>query len=248
MTDKSKWERFFDTHAPKYDKEVFAQNTEAEIPFLIEVLALEKGASILDIGCGTGRHTVGLARAGYKMTGLDLSAGMLAQAEQRAEAEGVTVEFIKADASRWRAERQYDAVICLCEGAMCLITEDDDPFERDQRLLRNIAASVKPGGTLVINALNGLKIIRQVTAQDITDGRFDPVTMTERSDASTQLDDGTALQGALERWYTPAEFVRMIREAGFDELHVWGGEAGNWRREPPSLDEYEIMVVARRKA
>lgn len=247
MTDKSKWELFFDTHAPRYDQEVFAQNTDAEVAILVEVLSLEKGAAILDIGCGTGRHTVGLAKAGYDMTGVDLSSGMLNQARQRAEKAGMAVQFVKADASQWQSERLYDAVICLCEGAMCLVTEDDDPWERDQRLLGNIASALKPGGLLVINALNGLKIIRQVTADDVRSGQFDPVTMTERSDASTQLDDGTVLQGALERWYTPAEFVRMIRQAGLEELHVWGGEAGNWRKEPPSLDEYEIMVVARRK-
>ena len=43
MTDKSQWEQFFDAHAAKYDREVFAQNTEAEITYLIDVLALPPG-------------------------------------------------------------------------------------------------------------------------------------------------------------------------------------------------------------
>jgi 2-polyprenyl-3-methyl-5-hydroxy-6-metoxy-1,4-benzoquinol methylase len=247
VTDESQWEQFFDAHAAKYDREVFAQNTEAEITYLINVLALPAGASILDIGCGTGRHTVGLARAGYRMTGVDLSAGMLTQARQRAQTAGVAVELIKADASRWRATTPFDAAICLCEGALCLMTEHDDPWERDERLLANICASLKPGGTLIINALNGYKIIRESTPEDIASGKFDPVTMIERGDAVTEMPDGTALTGGLERWYTPPEFVRMLRHAGFHIRHVWGGTAGNWRQQPPDLNEYEIMVIANRK-
>ncbi len=248
MTDKSKWEKFFDAHATKYDQESFAQNTEAEIPFLIEVLALPTGATILDIGCGTGRHTVGLAQAGYRMTGVDLSAGMLDQAKQRAEKAGVTVNFIKADASRWRAEAPFDAITCLCEGALCLMSEADDPWERDERLLENIFASLKPGGMLVINALNGYRIIRLSTPEDIASGRFDPVTMIENGSDVSTLPEEPAAAGDLERHYTPPEFVRMLRHVGFEVKHVWGGTAGNWRKDKPELDEYEIMVVARRPA
>ena len=92
MPQKSTWERFFDAHAPIYEANVFTKNTAREVNFLLEELEPPSGASILDVGCGTGRHSVELAKRGYAVTGLDLSAEMLAQAAQAANAAGVQVE------------------------------------------------------------------------------------------------------------------------------------------------------------
>jgi hypothetical protein len=47
--------------------------------------------------------------------------------------------------------------------------------------------------------------------------------------------------------YTPTEFALMLRIAGFTVENIWGGTAGNWRRGPMDLDEYELMAVARKK-
>ena len=91
MTDKSTWERFFDAHAPDYDGNEFTKNTVAEVDFVLELLELPAGASILDVGCGTGRHAVELARRGYAVTGLDLSSEMLRVAAEAADAAGVRV-------------------------------------------------------------------------------------------------------------------------------------------------------------
>ena len=54
----SDWQKFFDCYADKYDKECFVQNTDAELPFLQDQLRLSAEGQILDIGCGTGRHSV----------------------------------------------------------------------------------------------------------------------------------------------------------------------------------------------
>lgn len=75
----STWEEFFDAHAPVYEDNIFTKNTLPEMDLLIEELSLPPGGSILDVGCGTGRHSIELARRGYSVTGLDLSPEMLAR-------------------------------------------------------------------------------------------------------------------------------------------------------------------------
>ena len=57
-----------------------------------EELAIRKGGSILDVGCGTGRHSIERARRGYAITGLDLSSEMLARAADAARSAGVDVQ------------------------------------------------------------------------------------------------------------------------------------------------------------
>ena len=107
----SDWRRFFDGHAPRYDENVFTRNTMAEVDFLIEALELSPGCSILDVGCGTGRHAVELARRGFVVTGIDLSPGMLEQARAKAEAAGVTVTFRQADATAFTVDEPLDVAI-----------------------------------------------------------------------------------------------------------------------------------------
>jgi cyclopropane fatty-acyl-phospholipid synthase-like methyltransferase len=82
MSEKSTWERFFDAHAPIYEENLFTKNTIREVEFLLEELRLPPGGAVLDVGCGTGRHAIELAKRGYVVTGLDLSSQMLSRAAE----------------------------------------------------------------------------------------------------------------------------------------------------------------------
>ncbi len=101
LKEKSTWEEFFDAHAPVYEDNIFTKNTLPEVDFLVEELSLPAAGSILDVGCGTGRHSIELARRGYSVTGLDLSREMLARAVAAAEAAGVKVNLIRSDAAQF---------------------------------------------------------------------------------------------------------------------------------------------------
>jgi len=239
------WQRFFDGYAPQYEDEVFTKGTAAEVAFLVDLLDLPSGARILDVGCGTGRHSVALAARGYRMTGLDISAGMLAEARAAAEAAGVDVELLQADATTFRLPFRFDAAICLCEGAFTLIG-DDDPVEHDLAILANIREAIAPGAPFVLTASNAMRLIRKATPEQVAAGGYDPMTLTESCEMAWTGLDGPHVVLVRERGYVPTELALLLRHAGFAVEHVWGGTAGNWGRRPVDLDEYEIMVVARR--
>lgn len=244
MTDDV-WREFFDSFAPQYMNEVFTTDSVREAGFLIDLLELPVGASVIDIGCGTGRHAVELAKAGYAVTGVDISSGMLSEARLAAERAGVELELVQADATTFDLGREFDAAVCLCEGSFGLLGSDD-AFEHDTAVLRRAFAAVKPGARFVLTLLNGMRMIRDATPESVERGSFDPATLAESYEMEWQAADGPRTLPFRERGYVPSEVVLLARGAGFGVEHVWGGTAGNWGRRPVELDEMEIMAVLRR--
>src|SRR5260370_209411 len=98
------WQSFFDAHAPRYQENRFTQNTLAELEFFLSLFPLAKGSRILDGGCGTGRHSIEMAKRGFNVTGLDLSPGMLQVAQKNAAEAGVEVEWLNGDATSFRVK------------------------------------------------------------------------------------------------------------------------------------------------
>ncbi len=248
MTSSNQWEEFFDSHALYYMQNRFTKNTLVEVDFLLEVLEIAPEASILDMGCGTGRHAIELAKRGYKVTGVDISSGMLAEAEKAAREAKVAVEWIRSDATQFRATRQFDAAICLCEGAFGLLSTNEDPVEHDKAILRNISTALKPGRPFLLTTFNGIAKLRQISQEDVEQERFDPVSMIEESDQEMDLPEGKKTVHVKEHYYMPSELIWLFQQAGLAVEHVWGGTAGKWGRRKINLDEIEVMLVARKKS
>jgi 2-polyprenyl-3-methyl-5-hydroxy-6-metoxy-1,4-benzoquinol methylase len=242
----TQWQAFFDAHAPHYDANPFTQHTKAEIDFLLSLFALPAGSTVLDVGCGTGRHAVELAKRGYRVTGVDLSEGMLNVARAKAAVEDVDVKFVQADATAFATEEWFDAAICLCEGGPGLIGKGDDAEAHDLAIFRSIANALKPHAPFLLTTLNGYATIRQMSDQITHEGRFDPATMVSKYEDEWDLPEGTRVVQIYERLFIPPEVVKMLQTAGFRVDNVFGGTAGHWAQRPISLDEVEAMYVCRK--
>ncbi|NIM93524.1 MAG: methyltransferase domain-containing protein [Anaerolineales bacterium] len=246
MSPRNEWMTFFDGHAPVYMSNIFTKNTIAEVEFIIEILSLPKGSKILDIGCGTGRHSVEFATRGYQVLGIDLSFNMLRQAKMAAKKHRVDVDWVQADATDFGSVPIFDAAICLCEGAFGLLGSQDDPDLHDQSILENAFQAIKPGGGFLLTASNGMKSIRKYSDEEVQAGLFDPLTLVEEYSMEWDTPEGKRSIRVRERGYTPGELSRMVRAAGFQVLNVYGGTAGRWERRMVELDEFEIMIVAKK--
>jgi SAM-dependent methyltransferase len=241
----SEWRRFFEAFADRYDLEDFTGSTSDELVFLQETLDLRPGDRLLDVGCGTGRHLVPLASAGVQATGVDLSPAMLRRARGRAEQAGVEVGLVEADARELPADLgPFDAVICLCEGAFCLVDDVAEPMAYDRAILASLHRVLRPGGRLVLTALNAGRLLRDWRRDELT-GELDLLTLTETSVLEPAV--GTSVT-VREHHHLPATLRLLAEVVGFEVDAVWAGGAGDWRREPPTADDMELLLVARRPA
>jgi SAM-dependent methyltransferase len=223
---------------------VFTKNTLAEVDFLVRELGPAPGASILDVGCGTGRHAVELAKRGYVVTGVDLSTEMLAQAAKAAKAAGVNVNLVHADATKVSLPKKFDAAICLCEGSFGLLGQGDDPIEQPLAILSNISRCLKPGAKALLTVLSGSRMLRMHKDADVVEGRFDPLSIVLSHSFPPR--EGMEPMPIRERGFVGTELRLLCRLAGLAIENMWGGTAGNWGKRPLDLDEFEIMIVARK--
>lgn len=230
----------------------FTKGTHQQVDFLVEALHLPREACILDVGCGTGRHSLELARRGYRMAGIDISRGMLEVAQRQALDERLPAEFHLADAREIHFGREFDAAICLCEGAFGLAGSEAG----HRHILAGVAQSLKPGGRFILTAINVFSVVRRLNIDEAGHPRetqnpgghvtveFDPYTATSRQLLAIRNPAGEAREVEIfTTAFTYRELAWLLRDAGFD---VEGGyRAYTW--EPLGLDHTELMMISQRR-
>ena len=217
----------------------FTKGTQQEAGFLLELLDLQAGARVLDVGCGPGRHLIALASAGLSMTGVDVSEELLAVARDAAnEAQlGGRVALFECDARAMPFDDEFDAVISICQGGFGLMGQDDG------LVLRRMMEATRPGGVVVVTAFSAYfeaAAARPEAHLDADTGIVhERARIREASGDETEADLWTSV-------YTPRELRLLAVGVGLVPEHVWSVEPGDFARRPPDLDHPEFMLVARR--
>ncbi|HQH26602.1 MAG TPA: class I SAM-dependent methyltransferase [Oligoflexia bacterium] len=245
------YESLFANFAESYDKEPFTQGTTAEVDFVEQELGADRTKRILDVGCGTGRHAIELAKRGYSVTGLDLSAAQLRRAREKAAASGVNPEFQLRDAAMPHFSREFAAALLLCEGAFSLMETDEKNFH----ILVHAGAALLPGGKLVLTTLNALfPLFHSVKDFYAASGSgtatrgltFDLMTLREHAELTFVDDAGeTKSLRTNERYYMPSEISWLLQTAGFTNVEIFGCAPGNFSRNNViTPDDFEMLVIA----
>ena len=221
----------------------FLPGTGQEVRFIISELGAEIGSSVLDIGCGAGRHSIELAKAGYVVTGLDVSPKMLSEARQRAVEHKVTLTLLEGDIlslselMNGRVEA-FNGAICICESGLGTLG-----WQKDLSALRTIHGSLTNGGKLILTTYNGL---RKYRGDRIRAKNFDylqglvhwklPDEWYDDHDHGDRLED-------IQRVYIPAELKMLCEIAGFSPVEILGCKPGEFNRQPLDPDDIEMMAI-----
>jgi SAM-dependent methyltransferase len=217
----------------------FTKGTEQEVGFLVDVLDLGPGSRLLDVGCGPGRHSHAFARRGVRAVGVDLAARFTTLA--RADAPDGAA-FARADArSLPVAPGRFDAAISLCQGAFGLLGGPGSGLDEDASVLDEMAAALRPGGTLAVSAFSAYFQVRYLEDGD----RFDAERGVNHE--TTEVRDEQGRPAPAELWtscFTPRELRLLAERAGLTVRCIWSVTPGAYGRNPPDLDHPEFLLVA----
>lgn len=247
---------------------VTAYVTRPDIPFYLAEAADAAGTgAVLELGCGTGRVLVPLARAGHTITGVDESEAMLARCRTKVAAlppeTRERVSLYRADARDFTVPR--DGGFALAIAPFRLLQHLVAPSDQ-LRVLSSLRTHLAPGGRLVFDVFNPhyplMASDRSAEKEDmpehaLPDGRSMRRTVRipavhwreQTSDVEivyyvrgTDGEETRSVQAFQMRWFGPAELEHLLARAGFRVTVMYGDfERGALRDESP-----EIVVVAER--
>jgi glycine/sarcosine N-methyltransferase len=229
-----------------------------EMPFLQRVLGQSQGQRVLDAACGTGWHSIALARAGYQATGADISPVMVARAVENARRENVPASFVPAafqDLPQ-AAGGGFDAVLCLGNSLVHVLDENSL-----RQSLSAMAACLKPDGLLVLHNLNydkrmGDKPRWFQVSSGVMDGQETLVwRFADYNDSMVTFHFSVFQKEADGRWtvqvhstpqrpWQSADLVQLLGDAGFQDVKLFGNLAGDAYGPQTSGD---LVIVAKRR-
>jgi SAM-dependent methyltransferase len=223
------------------------EGAPSAVEHMVSLMGLQPGATILDLCCGPGRHTLELARRGFGVTGVDRTSLYLDQARAQAEKEGLEVELVQADMRTFRRPEAFDGAINMYTSFGYF----EDPSEERQVLL-NLYASLKPGGALLMD-MSGKEVVASMWRErewneiegviyleerkvrpgwDWMDNRWTMLKGSERKDFTLSI-----------RLYSAAELTSLLKEAGFSSIQVFGDLEGG----PYDHTAKRLVALARKQ-
>jgi SAM-dependent methyltransferase len=222
---------FWHTMAGRLFNDQRVDQGEEETDKILNHIDPPDNGRILDLCCGPGRHSLALARRGYRVTGVDRTREYLDRAEKSAAKEHLNVEFVHNDMREFCRENTYDAALNVFTSFGYFEDQNDD-----LKVLKNLAVSLKPGGRLIMDMIGKEVLARMFRPRDWY--TIDSVTYLEERKLERHWSwiqnkwircDGATRQEFIlsHRLYSAAELSSLLEQAGFQEIHFYGDYDGS---------------------
>jgi len=204
-----------------------------DISGLLQLINPPRDESLLDLCCGAGRHLAALRRAGFtQLTGLDLSADLLAEARVRLDAESMQdIQLLKADMRAIPGSDCYGTIISLFTSFGYF----EDSTE-DERVLSSAYSALSNNGTFVLDTLNRSHVLASlIPAEEKALGEMHirirrcitgDGLRVEKETRVTQPGSPETMYRESVRMYEKQEIEGMLKGIGFVDVHFFGSLQG----------------------
>jgi len=225
------WKHIFNANYLRTDGDVVNDNTitQAEVDVFEKILNVDKGAAMLDVCCGQGRHVMEFSRRGYKgAQGFDRSHYLISRARAQAKKEGLSATFKEGDARKLPYKtNQFDVVTILGNSFGYFESAEDDTL-----VLGEIFRILKPEGKLLVDVTDGdnMRATFEARSWEWIDKTY--FVCRERSISSdnqrlvsreviTHVKKGVvADQFYAERLYSSAQLKLLLEENGYEDVEI----------------------------
>jgi SAM-dependent methyltransferase len=217
---------FWEVMAPKIFGQGHWNSAPAEVECVISLLKINPGAYVLDLCCGPGRHSLELARRGFRVVGVDRTSKYIEEARKQAEAQGLNVEFLQEDMRNFCRPETYDAALNLYTSFGYF----ENP-EEDRQVLKNVYSSLKKGGKLVIDVM-GKEVLARIFRERDWHEEDGIIFLEERklSNGWSRIQNRWIMIKGEERkeftfslrLYSGEELSLLLSESGFNSVELFG--------------------------
>lgn len=256
------WQTVFDQNYLKIYVDIATPEiTKTQVDFLTKVLDLPKGAVILDLACGWGRHSIGLAKLDFQVIGIDFSKHFLNQARQEAKKIGVKVMFRRQDMRHLNFVNKFNAVINMFNSFGYFEKESDHLL-----VLKKVVKSLKPKGKFLVDLNNGLETLmklysnRKVNRKTgfltnirrhklstgniaLAKNEFDPVNMRWFLTRTWKENGKLRKYMSNMRLFTLPELRHLMEESGLLIEKVWG----DFDYSPYNINSPRMIILAKKR-
>ncbi len=197
-----------------------------EVDFIEDSLGVAKGGTLLDLGCGTGRHAIELTRRGYSVVGFDLSLAMLARAGEEAQERNQKINFVQGDMREMTFDEAFDGIYCW--GTTFGYFEE----EKNVNVLTKVHKALRHGGQFLLDVVCRDFVIKQSPSLAWFEGEgcvcmdemnVDWITSRMRVKRTMMLDDGRSKEIEYSiRVYALHELGKLLHDNGFRVAEVSG--------------------------
>jgi SAM-dependent methyltransferase len=223
---------FWRTMAPYLFARGRWEDALAQVDGLLSLAKIPEGASVLDMCCGPGRHSLELARRGYRVTAVDRNPEYLDRAKTMAHKENLALEFIQEDMRLFQRPDGFHLALNLYTSFGYF----ENPGE-DRQVVQNLLVSLKAEGRLIMELMGRevlTRVFRERDWQPTEDGAF---FLEERKPNSdwTWMDNRWILikEGRIKEYnlklriYGGADLARVLLESGFRKVELFGDLQGS---------------------
>ncbi len=240
------WQDFFSgIFVEFWLKVVTEEQTKSEVEFIQKMVGVSAPAQLLDVPCGGGRHSLALAAAGLRMTGVDISSDFLTAARAGAGQRQLSVAWEQRDMRDLPWPQQFDGAFCFGNSFGYYDDTGNAAF------LKAVSRVLKPGAKFLMDCVVAEIVLPNFQDRNwfqagdikfLRNARYDP----ERSRIDTEYtiirDGRTETRVASHRIYTYRELSQLLKEAGFTDLTAFGSLA----QEPFGLSSKRCLLMAAR--